>query len=293
MEPMPWQSDPIVNLDDAFEAGFKKWFSGYRNFHVDYPNVTVEVGDMTLRNLDRRPGTPISLVQVTYRNDTKHDQTVQFSEERKTAASVGLSMTAGLKYRHALTGKLAVKKVFEIGETQELEFSLSTTTRFDVTVEQKWAWNLPIIIPARSVVHASAIVSTVYVEPELDVRVNIKSGKNDHPHDLPYNKVYTVAEFKEGERWEKKIYYTSLYGWLAGGPGFQWTGDQNFVRYDARAKLTGARGLSLYIELKEEPIGGGLGSTRVLELDGAGQWRETARPDTPRPMLEETVEVRR
>jgi hypothetical protein len=291
MEPMPLQSDPIMNLDAAFETGFKKWFSGYRNFQPDYHNVTVAVGDMTLRNLDHRPGAPISLVQVSYRNDTKHDQTVGFSEERKTTASVGLSMTAGLKYRHALTGKIAVKKIFEIGETQELEFSLSATTRFDVAVEQKWAWNLPITIPARSTIHASAIVSTVYVEPELDIQVNIKSGKNDHPHDLPYNKVYTVAEFKNGDKWERRIYYTSLYGWLAGVPGFQWAGDQNSVRYDARAKLTGTRGLKLYIELKQEPIDGGLGSTRILEMDAAGQWLETAQPEAPAPTFEEAVAV--
>ncbi len=279
---------PIVSLDDAFERGFRKWFSGFRNFKVDYHNLAVNVAEARLGNLTWRPGAPLSLVQITYENDTDRDQNVHFREERKTAATVSLSITAGLRYRTSLSTKIAIKKIFEFGGEKELELSLSTTAAVSTSVEQTWSWDLPLAVPKRSRLHATALVSTVTAEPELEIQVDLKSLKNDHPHGLPYNKVYLAAQFLRNGRWEGDTFFNSLWGWLSGVPGFR-SVNQDHVCFDAKARTDAVMGKQLLIRTRQEPIGGGLGPTHTLARDGAsGGWHEVegAAAGEQEPVLE-------
>jgi hypothetical protein len=251
----------ITDLTEVRAKSVRVSRPNFRNPAVDYHNVEASVREFRFRNLDPRLGEPQSLRQIDYTNGSSVEQTTTFKDTAETTVKLALSMTAGFRYKQELKGSVSIKKFLEVGGGHEWEFSLSSTTTAERSFTQKWEWELPIRVPARRRIVATALLSTLYVTPEFTADVDVLAKTNNYNTGT---QVYVYENVAHGEwvRWD-------LQSWVfAYGASPRFTpvsADQ--VRYQAAGRIQGVYGKQVVINIKEYEIGGALTSVRDYAID--------------------------
>jgi hypothetical protein len=253
----------ITDLSEVMAKTARTFKPDFRNPAVDYHNVQATVKEFRFSNLDPRLGAPQSLRHLDYTNDSSVDQTTTFKDTAESTVKLALSMTAGFRYKEGVNGSISLKKIIEVGGSHEWEFSLSATTSVEKSFSQKWEWELPIRVPAKRRVVATALLSTLYVTPEFTADIDIVAGKNNYNTGT---QVYVYENVSGGEWWR-----WTLENWVfayGNPPRFnRVSADQ--VRYQAAGRIQGVYGKQVVINIKEYTIGGALTSVRNYAVDGA------------------------
>jgi hypothetical protein len=244
----------IVDMTERVRQAYVNWglLKPGDGFVLSYDRVEVRYQSLVLGPIDPRKGEPIALHRVEYLNETNLDQSIKYAEKKETTVSLSVSMTTGFKYSMTAKGSIALKKILEVGGEKSLEFSLSSTATTSIEVKKEWSWEWPIVVPARSRVIATALISRYYVEPSFTADLEIFVAR--HPNfDPGYNPLY-VAITRGGETtWYRSSLESALNPYLGGGflPGR----DHNHVIFRCAGKLSGVDGRDFIIHLKQSPVG--------------------------------------
>lgn len=254
--PLTAASDPVImDMTERVRQSYVNWglLKPGDGFLLSYDRVEVRYRSLTLGSIDPRKGQPLALHRVEYVNDTDREQSTQYAETRSTTASLSVSMTLGFKYSTTTSGKIAIKKILEIGGEQNWEFSLSTTATASVEVKKEWKWDWPIVIPPRSRVVATALISHYYIEPSFTADLEIFVAP--HPNfDPGYHPLYAAITRGSQTTWYRSSLASALNPHLGGG--FSPGRDHNHVLFRCTGKFSGVDGRDLVIHVRQSPIGG-------------------------------------
>lgn len=274
--------DPaIVDMTERVKQSYINWglLKPGDGFMLSYDRVELRFKELTLGPIDPRKGEPIALHRVEYVNDTDRDQTTTYKESKTVTTSVSVSMTVGFKYSMSVNGSVAIKKIIEIGGEQTWEFSLSSTATASTEVKKEWVWEWPLLVPKRSRVIATALLSQYYVAPSFTALLEIYVAP--HPNfDPGYNPLYAAITRSKETTW----YRSSLQGALNPhlGGGFSPGKDHNHVLFHCAGKFASVYGRDLMIHLKQTPLDpkAELVSEQIIALcpDGTGSVVALAAP---------------
>ena len=93
-----------------------------------------------------------------YDNDTSRDQSMRFSYETTTIRTFEWSVEATIEVGSELTISVGVPEVAGASKKIHTTFTLSTKTAGSYTDDQKWAVDLPVIIPEMKSVHCEMLI---------------------------------------------------------------------------------------------------------------------------------------
>lgn len=102
----------------------------------------------------------VSSITTNYRNGTEVEQTVTYKQSKTTEQDLRISVTESLKIGVTMEVSAEIPAVAKVSETTSIEASLSSTQEFAHKETQTWSVDLPLKIPAKSVVEASLVVGT-------------------------------------------------------------------------------------------------------------------------------------
>ena len=260
----------ITNLSDVIT---KTWLAVKPDFRkilgVGLDNVEATVKKVTFSRTDPREGRPEQLDQYDYTNESDLEQSTTFTRKMETTTKVGISVTLGFTHKLAVEMKGSLKGIFEVGGSAEFQISLSATTTLEKSFTQSWEWSLPLRVPPRTKIVATALLKTEYKEPEFTADVEIVANKNNHPHNEPYNKVYVHADTLRGNEWWYWSLQHSVFG-AGSPPNFSETKDLNRVLFHAKGKIEGTQGRTVQIVVKQYNLDTGeLSGLNVYTLNDA------------------------
>jgi hypothetical protein len=248
------------------------------DFLLAYDNrISFRQSELVIRQPPPAEQSPISLVEVEYRNNTSEEQSVQFNESRTTSTTLSATVITGFRAKKTFGAKVNIKQIFEIGGSQEFEFSLSVAGTVSTTTSQTWSWNWPIRVPAKSRVKATALVSTFYRQPGFVSDCEIRVAP--HPDfDPGYNPLYVRIRRAGGgkEEWWRSSLAWALY---PPGDGFRSGRDINTVFHRSEGFFDGVVGKSLLVRIDGYPIdqiGGAPRSSKTYLVDDGASLLETA-----------------
>lgn len=242
----------VVDLEKVIAANTLRWKPDFRNPTLDAHNLETSVGPIKWGPVNRLEGQPLVLVEREYRNNSSTEQPDTFRVKQATRSTFEIAITAGLRVRTEVTGKLTLKGVVEIGATGEIEVSLSATGRYQHEFTQEWELESSLRIPARRRILAKAMLKTYAVSPRFEAPVTIRARKNNYNTGT---NVYVYENVARGN-W----YRLALAGWVflnAYPPRFSRV-DDDAVMYRAEGSVEGVYGYRLFADVNEYDLDSGL-----------------------------------
>ncbi|KNB50620.1 cytotoxin leucocidin [Streptomyces caatingaensis] len=198
------------------------------------------------------PGQVTSVV-TTYRNGTDVEQTVTYKQSRTTEQDLRISVTESLKAGVTVQVSAEVPAVAKVSETTSIEATLSSTQEFSHKETQNWSVDLPLKIPAKSVVEASLVVGTQKYDIDWTATVGLTGSvavwfeeKVDLNHDGDRHWLWFVPI--------EEVFRDCRANGIADTSGYEITGDG--VNAFASGTFSGGQGVSLSVNAVQKPLDG-------------------------------------
>ncbi|GAA0395777.1 cytotoxin leucocidin [Streptomyces luteireticuli] len=193
----------------------------------------------------------VSSVVTNYRNGTDVEQTVTYKQSRTTEQNLRISVTESLKVGVTVQVSAEVPAVAKVSETTSIEATLSSTQEFAHKETQNWSVDLPLKIPAKSVVEASLVVGTQKYDIDWTATVGLTGSvaiwfeeKVDLNHDGDYHWLWFVPV--------EEVFRDCRANGIIDTSGYEVTGDG--VNAFASGTFSGGQGVSLSVNAVQKPL---------------------------------------
>ncbi|MBH1938738.1 cytotoxin leucocidin [Streptomyces sp. AV19] len=195
----------------------------------------------------------VSSVATNYRNGTDVEQTVTYKQSRTTEQDLRISVTESLKVGVTVQVSAEVPAVAKVSETTSIEATLSSTQEFSHKETQNWSVDLPLKIPAKSVVEASLVVGTQKYDIDWTATVGLTGSvaiwfeeKVDLNHDGDRHWLWFVPV--------EEVFRDCRANGIVDTSGYEVTADG--VNAFASGTFSGGQGVSLSINAVQKPLDG-------------------------------------
>ncbi|MFC4518204.1 ETX/MTX2 family pore-forming toxin [Streptomyces ehimensis] len=195
----------------------------------------------------------VSSVATNYRNGTDVEQQVTYKQSKTTEQDLRISVTESLKIGVTMEVSAEIPAVAKVSETTSIEASLSSTQEYTHKETQNWSVDLPLKIPAKSVVEASLVVGTQKYDIDWTATVNLSGNvaiwfneKVDLNHDGDNHWLWFVPI--------EQVLRDCRDNGIVDVTGYEITADG--VSAFASGKFSGGQGVSLNINAVQKPLDG-------------------------------------
>ncbi|MEV4441189.1 cytotoxin leucocidin [Streptomyces sp. NPDC049577] len=195
----------------------------------------------------------VSSVSTNYRNGTDVEQQVTYKQSRTTEQDLRISVTESLKIGVTMEVSAEIPAVAKVSETTSIEASLSSTQEFSHKETQNWSVDLPLKIPAKSVVEASLVVGTQTYDIDWTATVALTGSvaiwfneKVDLNHDGDRHWLWFVPI--------EEVFRDCQSHGITDTTGYEIT--SNGVNAFAAGRFSGGQGVSLSINAVQKPLDG-------------------------------------
>ncbi|MEU1377814.1 ETX/MTX2 family pore-forming toxin [Streptomyces triculaminicus] len=198
------------------------------------------------------PGQVTSVV-TNYRNGTDVEQQVTYKQSKTTEQDLRISVTESLKIGVTMEVSAEIPAVAKVSETTSIEASLSSTQEFAHRETQNWSVDLPLRIPAKSLVEASLVVGTQKYDIDWTATVTMSGNvaiwfneKVDLNHDGDKHWLWFVPI--------EEVFRDCRANGIIDTTGYEVTADG--VNAFASGTFTGGQGVSLNINAVQKTLDG-------------------------------------
>ncbi len=195
----------------------------------------------------------VTSVSTNYRNGTEVEQLVTYKQSKTTEQDLRISVTESLKVGVTMEVSAEIPAVAKVSETTSIEASLSSTQEFSHKETQNWSVDLPLKIPAKSLVEASLVVGTQKYDIDWTATVTLTGNvaiwfneKVDLNHDGDNHWLWFVPV--------EEVFRDCQTHGIVDTTGYEIT--SNGVNAFASGKFTGGQGVSLSINAVQKPLDG-------------------------------------
>ncbi|MFF4606449.1 ETX/MTX2 family pore-forming toxin [Streptomyces sp. NPDC001339] len=196
----------------------------------------------------------VSSVTTNYRNGSSVEQQITYKQSKTTEQDLRISVTESLKIGVSMEVSAEIPAVAKVTETTSIEASLSSTQEFTHKETQNWSVDLPIKIPAKSVVEASLVIGTQKYDIDWTATVNMSGAvaiwfndKVDLNHDGDYHWLWFVPI--------EEVFRDCRTHSIVDTTGYEITPDG--VDAFASGKFGGGQGVSLNVNVVQKDLDGG------------------------------------
>ncbi|HEY6332429.1 MAG TPA: hypothetical protein VI756_24100, partial [Blastocatellia bacterium] len=254
-------SEPfIADLNEVIGKNMLLFKPGFRNPQLDYHNIEAVTRNVSYSLPPPGDGPVDSIAQMSYVNDTTVPQRIVFEDTKETNWRFQLALTYGIRMKQSVNASIDLKKILSFGGGFEWEVSLSSSATMETSVKRTFKWSLPIDVPAKTRVEATAIVKTKLLSPQFTADVEITANKNN------YNtgrQVYLYENVPGGEWWRNP-----LGGWvfmMNQSPRNFYLINENQVGCRAQGTIKGAWGHVFEIVVTQRDLNGNVVSVNSFD----------------------------
>ncbi|MEV5510374.1 cytotoxin leucocidin [Streptomyces orinoci] len=195
----------------------------------------------------------VNSVATNYRNGTEVEQLVTYKQSRTTEQDLRISVTESLKIGVTVEVSAEIPAVAKVSETTSIEATLSSTQEFSHKETQNWSVDLPLKIPAKSLVEATLVVGTQKYDIDWTATVALRGHvaiwfeeKVDLNHDGDYHWLWFIPI--------EEVFRDCRAHGIVDTAGYEVTASG--VNAFAAGTFTGGQGVSLSVNAVQKPLDG-------------------------------------
>lgn len=195
----------------------------------------------------------VSSVTTNYRNGSAVEQLVTYKQSKTTEQDLRISVTESLKIGVSMEVSAEIPAVAKVTETTSIEADLSSTQEFTHKETQNWSVDLPLKIPAKSIIEASLVIGTQKYDIDWTATVSMAghvaiwfNDKVDLNHDGDYHWLWFVPI--------AEVFRDCRTHSIVGTTGYEITADG--VDTFASGTFGGGQGVSLNVNVVQKGLDG-------------------------------------
>ncbi|MGH4034042.1 cytotoxin leucocidin [Actinomycetota bacterium Odt1-20B] len=231
------------------DYGRQSFLSDYHQYQVStkYSGITYDPNAPS-----PVPG-QVSSVTTNYRNGSTVEQLVTYKQSKTTEQDLRISVTESLKIGVSVEVSAEIPAVAKVSETTSIETNLSSTQEFTHKETQTWGVDLPLKIPAKSLIEASLVIGTQKYDIDWTATASLKGAvavwfndKVDLNHDGDYHWLWFVPI--------EEVFRDCRTNGIVDTTGYEITGDG--VDAFASGTFSGGQGTSVNVNVVQKDLNG-------------------------------------